>query len=198
MTVEELRNLDLRTIRNADRPELVAIVRTAGHQLNKRLANIEAKRLTPFSPAYRGLAAAMGGMHNLRFREGGKSKEELFHMIVEMKNFANAATATVKGARKYEKDVRAAFTQANGTEDSEAYHRMIKDYWEMFTELRRSFPSVDSDQIREDFRKMFTRGYTMEQMIQHEQELYERRMRRAYEEEEEVNGEFTDSPFFTV
>lgn len=193
MTVEQLRNLDLRTIRQAERGELVAIVRTAGHQLNKRLSNLEGKRLTAYSPAYRGLAVAMGGGNQIRFREGGKTQDELFHMIVEMKNFARAATSNVRGASQYRKDVEAAMSQAEtgeGEPNSEAVHRTIDEYWKMFKEFRKRFPQYDSGYLRKDFRRMFKSGKTLDEMIDHEEELIEKRELRQYEEEEELESEF--------
>ena len=202
MKISELAELSGGEISRMSNEELRSIIRTAGLKLNKRAKRLESEKLSTFSPAYRSFLSATGGKG--RVIAYGKNQAELRHQVIAARSFARAKTSTITGAKKEKKRTLEIVKQqeekakANGsTQPGEDTKKGVGEWWDDFKRFRESFPEYDSGQLLRTYRAGRRKGQTLQEIIDHQEKLRERRYkneaeRRSRQEKEE--GYFSD-PF---
>lgn len=202
MKISELAELSGGEISRMSNEELSSIIHTAGWNLNKRAKRLESQKLSTFSPAYRSFSAATGGKG--RVIAYGKNQAELRHQVIAARNFARAKTSTITGAKnekkrtleivkQQEEKAKASGSQQPGTDTKKG----VAEWWDDFKRFRESFPEYDSGQLIRTYRAGRRKGQSLQEIIDHQEKLRERRYkndaeRRSRQEKEE--GFFSD-PF---
>ena len=202
MKISELAELSGGEIARMSNEELTSIIRTAGWKLNKRAKRLEREKLSTFSPAYRSFSAATGGKG--RVIAYGKNQSELRHQVIAARNFARAKTSTITGAKKEKKRTLEIVKQqeekakASGSQQpGEDIKKGVGEWWDDFKRFRESFPEYDSGQLLRTYRAGRRKGQTLQEIIDNQEKLRERRYkndaeRRSRQEKEEG---FFSNPF---
>ena len=132
-TVAELISLNGESIRNLPYDELVKAERRAAQLVNRRISILQQKGLTDYSPAYHSIVASFseGGIP-VESLKGKLNRARTMYELRRARDFLTSVTATVKGARKYGKNME----RLVGSSDPD----FIKKFWQTIDQLRDDQP----------------------------------------------------------
>lgn len=132
-TIAELLSLNGESIRNLPYNELVKAERRAAQLVNRRIRLLQQKGLTNYSPAYHSVVASFSeeGIP-VESLKGKPNRARTMYELRRARDFLSSSTTTVKGARKYGRNMEL----LTGSSDPDFHSK----FWATIDQLRDKYP----------------------------------------------------------
>lgn len=132
-TIADILSLDGESIRKLRYGELVKAERKAAQLVNRRISILQQRGLTNYSPAYHSLVASFSeeGIP-VESLKGKPNRSRTMYELRRARDFLSARTTTVKGARKYARNMEL----LTGSSDPDFQRK----FWRTIDQLRDEHP----------------------------------------------------------
>ena len=189
MTINQIKNLELRGYNTKSVSELKQIVRQVAKVVNPKINRLFSNQSRIAKDALDYIEKTGDLIHTT-----GDTAEELIHELTRARYFLNLKTSSVKGAkqeqRRREEIIRERFKKDfdfdKMTQDD--INKMVSDEWEKFHRFKENNPSYDSKRLLEIYKES---NYSILQaqtdLDQYKQEEWEK-LQDAYKQAEEITG----------
>lgn len=138
MTVDQILQITSDVIGTMNKAEIKAITQVMASAMNKRIKRVENSGI--YSPAVDAVMKSGG-----KFSTAGKTRNQLISELTRARNFANAKTSTVKGAKKVRSEEK---ERLGGREFSENERVALYEAFRKLKEMNPAFVTMyGSDRV---------------------------------------------------
>ena len=132
-TIAYILSLNGESIRNLPYDELVKVERRAAQLVNRRISLLQKEGLTNYSPAYHSIVASFSeeGIP-VESLKGKPNRARTMYELRRARDFLSSLTTTVKGARKYGRNMEL----LTGSSDPDFHSK----FWTTIDQLRDKYP----------------------------------------------------------